>query len=267
MSASARPILYRVLLAAAALCLAFAAVVGLSWAQDRQRLRETAVAATASARTEDQRLATLLHWVYANQGFAKNHGYFLWKKLDATPIQILEKGGDCEDKSKLFATMLREIGVESSLAMLYPSPGAPPSHVVTLVKTPTGWTPMDAVYDLAFPAAQGGYRDIAVIKADPNALLRRLDTLVAARGASDKIARYQRVTENYPYVTTLNWDKNAATRAVASLIRATGGEPWRTPRPLFLDDPKQFFMLLGLGGGAGLGVLALIARPRRRAAA
>ena len=254
----------RLLLSLAVVSLAFAAVVGVSWMRDRQRLRAVAQAVTAPARSDDERLTRLLHWVYANHGFEKNRRYFIWKKLDATPIQVLEHGGDCEDKSKLLVTMLRELGIKGSLAMLYPCPACLPSHVVTLVDTPSGTTPMDAVYDLAFPAGQGGFIDIAAIKADASLLPRRLDTLVAERGADDKIALYKRGTEHFRYVTTINWDKNFVTRGAASIIRAAGGEPWRTPRPLFLDDPKQFFVLAGLAVALGSTALGLWTRRRAR---
>ena len=257
-----RSLLSRALLAIAGLMLVFSVVVGLSWARDRQRLRAAAVEATASARSDGDRLTALLHWVYANQGFAKNRHYFLWKPLEATPVQVLEHGGDCEDKSKLFATMLRELGVPSTLAILYPCAGCAPSHVVTLVRTPSGDTPMDAVYDVSFPDGRGGFLDVAALKRDPSLLPRRLDALVAARGADDKVALYKRGTEGYSFTTTLNWDKNAATRAVAGLIRATGREPWRTARPLVLDDPKQFFAALGLAAALGLGLAGLLLRRR-----
>lgn len=259
---SARLLASRALTVFAVLSLIFAIVTGISWFQDRQRLRDAAVAATASARTEEQKLTALLGWVYNNQGFEKNKHYFLWKKLDATPVQVLEHGGDCEDKSKLFATMLREIGVKSSLAMLYPCADCLPSHVVTLVKTSSGETPMDAVFNITFPDGRGGFLDVAALKRDASIMPRRLDALVAERGRSDKIALYKRATEGYGLVTTLNWDKNAATRAVAGVIRATGGEPWRTARPLFLDDPKQFFMLAGLGAALLSGLLGWILRRR-----
>lgn len=250
-----RILLARILLALALLSLLFAAVVGVSWMQDRQRLREAAVAATASARTEQEKLTSLLDWVYHNQGFAKNRSYFIWKRLDATPVQVLERGGDCEDKSKLFAAMLREIGVRSTMAMLYPCTTCKPVHTVALVETTSGWTPMDSVYNVTFPDGRGGFTPIEKLRSDPSVLPRRLDTLIAERGRDDKVAFYKRHLETYGIVTTVNWDKNALTRAAAGLIRALGGEPWRTPRPLFLDDPKQFFTLLGLGAAAGFGLL------------
>lgn len=248
--------LARLLLALAMLSLLFAAGIGISWMQDRQRLREAATAATASARTEQERLTRLLDWVYHNQGFAKNSGYFIWKRLDATPVQVLERGGDCEDKSKLFAAMLRELGIRSTLAMLYPCRTCNPVHTVAVVETTKGWTPMDSVYNITFPDGRGGFTPIEVLRHNPSILPTRLDMLVAERGRKDKIALYKRDLETYGLVTTVNWDKNVLTRAVAGMIRAMGGEPWRTPRPLFLDDPKQFFMLLGLGAAAGFGLLA-----------
>jgi hypothetical protein len=36
------------------------------------------------------------------------------------------------------------------------------------------------------------------------------------------------------------------------------------PRPLFLDDPKRLFALLGFGGALGFCLLALLLRPTAR---
>ena len=258
---SARRWLYRLCLVPALGFLLFGAVELVSWNLDRARLRSVAVAVSAPANDEGERLTRLAGWVYRNQGFQKNRRYHLWRKLDATPVQILEHGGNCEDKSKLLIVLLRELGVEGSLAMLYPCEGCRSQHTVALVETRTGWTLVDPVFDITFPDRRGGFHTIETLRAEPALLERRLAELRAARGPADKINRYKRA-DHYSHITTVNWNKNALTRAVAGLIRATGGEPWSTPRPLFLDDPKQFFALLGFGGALGFGLLALLLRPR-----
>lgn len=261
-AAPRRGLLARVLFVAAALALALSLAIGISWHLDRARLRAVAEAATAGARTEQERLVKLVDWVYHNQGFKKNRSYFLWRKLDATPIQVLERGGDCEDKSKLTATLLRELGVRSTLSMISPCPECPAGHTVAVVQTASGWTPVDSVYNITFPEPQGRFTPIERLRSDPMLQVRRLAELKAERGPRDKINHFSIRQDPFTYATTVNWDKNPLTRAVASVIRMTGGEPWRTPRPLFLDDPKQFFMIAFLCVGLGLAVLGLILRPR-----
>src|SRR4030066_922729 len=63
------------------------------------------------------------HWVYQNKGFKKNPDFFLFKSLGPTPIQVLDKGGDCTDKSILLMAMLESIGIDSTLVMLFDADG------------------------------------------------------------------------------------------------------------------------------------------------
>lgn len=237
-------------------------VVFASWMEDRSRLHQVAQAVTVGASSETERLTRLVDWVYHNKGFRNNREYFLLKPLDATPIQVLERGGDCEDKSKLVSALLHELGVRSSLAMLYPCQGCAPTHVVSLVETSSGWTPVDPVYNITFPDRNGRLLPIEALRADPAVLLNRLDQLAQVRGPADKINRYKRAIENYQLVTTVNWDKNAITRAVAAVIRWTGNEPWSTPRPMFLVDPKHFFVVFGLCATLGFALLSILVAPK-----
>lgn len=249
-------------LAIALISLLLTGVVFASWTADRARLQQVAEAVTAGASNETERLTRLVDWVYHNQGFRKNRDYFVWKALDATPIQVLERGGDCEDKSKLVSAMLHELGVRSSLAMLYPCKGCAPTHVVSLVETSSGWTPVDPVYNITFEDRSGRFTPIEAMRADPNLLLHRLDELEQARGPADKINRYKRDIENYEFVTTVNWDKNVVTRAIAAIIRWSGNEPWLMPRPMFLVDPKHFFVVVGLCMTLGFALLSIVISPK-----
>lgn len=261
---SARRRVYRLCLALALGFLLFGAVESTSWQVDRARLRMVAAAVAGPARGEIGRLTRLTDWVYRNGGFARNRRYHLWRKLGATPISVLEHGGSCQDKSKLLAALLRELDVASSLAMLYPCTRCKPMHTVVFVETRAGWTLADPVFNITFPDRRGGFRTIEALRAERALLERRLAELRAVRGPADRINRYKRATDHYAHMTTINWDKNALTRGVAGMIRATGAEPWSTLRPLFLDDPKQFFTLFGFGGALGFGLLALLLRPSSR---
>lgn len=237
-----------------------------SWLGERSRLHSIATSIAArSGRLEDQ-LAQLTAWVYQNKGFKKNTDYFLWKKLDATPLQVLRKGGDCEDKSKLLSALVQELGVPATMAMLYHCDrGCRPVHTVTLAKTQNGWTPLDAVYNITFRHNDGRAVPVDRLMRQPQLLNARLDQLADLRGRFDKITRYKRHLETYTHLTTVNWNKNGITRSVADLIRILGGDPRLTPRPLYLDDPKQFFSIVGFGLTALLLLAAfLLDRVRQR---
>jgi hypothetical protein len=241
--------------------LLFGAVELISWQADRARLRTVAVAVAGTARGEVERLTRLTGWVYQNGGF-RNRRYHLWRKLGATPASVLDNGGNCQDKSKLLAALLRELDVESSLAMLYQCPGCRPRHTVLFVEMQDGWTLADPAFNLLFPNGRGGLHTLEVLRADLTILERRLAELRAERGPADPIKEYKRAIDLHAHMTTVNWDKYVLTRGVAGLIRAAGGEPWSTPRPLVFDDPKLFFSLFGFGGALGFALLALLLRPR-----
>jgi hypothetical protein len=246
--------------------LLFGTVELVSWNADRARLRALAMAVTAPAPGEVERLTRLTEWLFHHVSPGKNRRYHLWRRLDATPIQILEHGGDCEDKAKLLAVLLRELEIESSLAMLYPCVQCESAHTVAFVETRAGWTLADPAYGFTYPDRRGGFLTIEALRAEPALLQSRLAELRAARGPADVINQYNQDGDHYAYMTTFNWNKNALMRGVAGLLHAAGAEPWAVPRPLFLEDPKQFFALLGLGGALGSSLLALLLRPRRLAA-
>ncbi|HJX28668.1 MAG TPA: transglutaminase-like domain-containing protein [Thermoanaerobaculia bacterium] len=254
--------IYRLCLALAVGFSLLGAVELASWKADRARLRALGIAITAPAQDEAERLTRLTDWLFRNVKPRKNWSYHLWRKLDATPIQILEDGGNCEDKSKLLTAILRELDVASSLAMLSRCEGCRLTHTVAIVRTRTGWTIADPAFGMTFPDHQGGFHTIQALRADPSLLQGRLAELRALRGPADVINNYKLATDHHAHLTTVNWNKNALTRLVAASIRAAGAEPWSTPRPLFLDDPKQFFALFGFGGAIAWGLLALLLRAR-----
>jgi hypothetical protein len=263
---NARRWAYRLCLVLALGLLLFGAVELISWRAERARLRMVAEAVSGPARGEAERLTRLTGWVYQNGGFPRNRHYHLWRKLGATPTSVLERGGNCQDKSKLLVVLLRELDIASSLAMLYQCQGCKPLHTVVFVETRDGWTIADPAFDITFPNGRGGFHKIEELRAERALLERRLTELRAERGPADPINDYKRAVDHHALMTTVNWDKNALTRGVAGLIRAAGAEPWSTPRPLFLDDPRLFFTLFGFGGALGFSLLALLLHPRRSAA-
>jgi len=234
--------------------------LSLSHLRDVELLREQALAVTTSAPTAGQKLELLNTWVYANKGFAKNPRYFGFSSLGPTPIDVLEAGGDCADKSRLLSSMLRTIGIESSLAMLYPCPDCDPEHTVVIAKSEEGWIVADPVYNVMFPEVGGGYMTVGRLMASDDVLTQRLRQLKADRGPGDKINEYELSLLHYRYLTTVNWNKNVATRLVAGTLEHLGHDPRIVPRPQPLEDPKYALeWLCALLALALLGIGALSA--------
>src|SRR5260370_27034559 len=112
----------------AAIPAACAVGIWLSWVNDNAVLREKAVAVTARLTSDSAKISAINHWVYRNQGFAKNERFFLVSALGPTPNQVLESGGDCGDKSRLVSAMLWQLRINSGLAPIFPCPGCRPTH-------------------------------------------------------------------------------------------------------------------------------------------
>lgn len=245
---------------------ALALTCAVSYYRDQSRLEEIARREAAASDTSE-RAIQLLDWVYHNQGFSKNKGFFLVRKLGPTPIDVLERGGDCSDKSRLLSSMLRTIGIPSTLAMCIDERGMP-RHTMVDARLPDGSEMLlDPIWNLYFPKAGGGYYGLMDLRRDPSILWRRLEEVTARAPAGDKIHRYNRRYDTYDRASTFNWDKNGPTRLVKSLLaRPLGDRVYAVPRPAFLEEPKLFLALAGLGLGL---VSAWVAcrRGRRRAAA
>lgn len=189
------------------------------------------------------------HWVYENQGFKKNHEFFVLPFLGPTPVQVLEKGGDCSDKSRLLMAMLEAVGIDSSLVMLYSADGVTSTHTIVEVRDKKYTAIADPVFDVVFPKGDNGYYRMQELRQSPALLLSRLDELVQLRGVDNKIALYKRNSETYQFATTVNWNKNALMKFIAGRLEKLGIEPNTVRRPHFLDDPK-FFITLGLSAMA-----------------
>jgi len=191
-----------------------------------------------NADDSNHNFAKINSWIYNNQGFAKNHGYFWIEALGPTPIDVLEKGGDCSDKSRLLMAMLDSVNMDSSLVMLYDAKGINPTHTIVEVRDPKLHAIADPVFNLVFPKSDSDYYGLTEMRQNPDILTNRLDQLVKLNGEQDKAAYYKRVDESYKFATTINWNKNPALKAAAMFLRAINIEPQDLRRPHLLDDPK-----------------------------
>jgi hypothetical protein len=210
-----------------------------SYRNDISYLR-TIIRANISTETSRKVFESINHWVYQNKGFKKNQGYFLFESLGPTPIQVLNQGGDCTDKSILLMAMLESIGIDSTLVMLYATDGKTPTHTVVEVRDGQFKAVADPVYDLVFPNPNGGFYGIEDLRKNPALLLNRLDNLLQIKGASNKIAFYKRVNESYQFASPINWNKNDLLKLTANILRRLGIEARNIRRPHSLDDPKLF---------------------------
>jgi hypothetical protein len=210
-----------------------------SYRNDISYLR-TIIRANISTETSRKVFESINHWVYQNKGFKKNQGYFLFESLGPTPIQVLNQGGDCTDKSILLMAMLESIGIDSTLVMLYATDGKTPTHTVVEVRDGQFKAVADPVYDLVFPNPNGGFYGIEDLRKNPALLLNRLDNLLQIKGASNKIAFYKRVNESYQFASPINWSKNGLLKFAANILGRMDIEARDIRRPHFLDDPKLF---------------------------
>lgn len=200
----------------------------------------------------------LTHWVYTQQGFAKNRNYFLFKRLGPTPMHVLEHGGDCSDKSRLLAALLNRFGMPATLVMLHRDADGPATHTVVETQYDGGKMVADPVFDIVFPAGNGKFHDVVALRDDPTLLPARLDALTAERGAEDKVAYYKRETESYSWPKTINWEKSPLLAWVGERLRARGTDPTLVMRPAFLEDPKRLLLYGSLLFGAATGSVALL---------
>lgn len=193
-----------------------------------------------------ERLIRLTHWVYSNKGFAKNREYFLFSKLGPTPIQVLEKGGDCADKSRLLASMLYQLDIPNTLVMLYDEENGKPTHTVVEVRLPDFRAVADPVYDIVYTTSHGQFLGLDELRRNNQLFLDRLQVLVEERGEKSKVAFYKKGTESYQWPRTINWESKWITSQIGRLLAVFVDEPQLISRPRFLEEPVLLMSLISL---------------------
>lgn len=230
---------------------------------DRQTLRTIALQVTQGIESPGKKVSALNEWVYQNQGFAKNRrGLPGFSRLGPTPMQVLEHGGDCADKSRLLSAMMETLGMQSSLAMLYPCLDCPPVHTVVVADIGEVRTLADPVFNITFPRPDQGFYSVEELVNDPSLLHNRLQELRLDRGPKDKILYYRESNHRYDYLTTINWRANFLTRSAGNVLRSLGIEARYAPRPMWLENPKRALAILSLMVAAAGAIFWLIVRSR-----
>lgn len=230
------------------------------WFQDEQALREAVSGRFISKPGSGIFIEEVTGWVFQNQGFRKNRGYFLFKSLGPTPKQVLDGGGDCADKSRLLSTILRLFGVESTLVTLYACAECGPTHVVVEARYDRGWMVADPVFDMVFPSDELSYYGVSDLKSDPSLLINRLDHLTQVRGYRHPVRVYRRSTETYGWARYINWTKLPWSKNFASVLARFDLDLHQFRRPYFLEDPKLLLSVMSGLAGIGAAMLWVIIR-------
>jgi hypothetical protein len=242
------------LLSISFLCLLVATGLFFSHKDDLRRLREI-VHAEITPKGESPDFVAINNWIYSNKGFVKNQGFFWFKVLGPTPLDVLENGGDCSDKSRLLMAMLTSVGIDSSLVMLFNHTNTMSTHTVLEVREKNFSSIADPVFNIVFPKQESGFYGLSAMRDNPGILKYTVRQLLEKRGALDKISKYDLTNETYEFASTVNWNKNSALRAIAETLSKMGIEAKNLRRPHFLDDPKFFLVLVFFW----MGIVSLVA--------
>jgi hypothetical protein len=254
-------------LSGASALLILSGIVYSDWTRDSRTLRRQALEITRTAKTQAEVVVALNHWVYGNQGFAKNHSYFWIETLGPTPIDILRSGGDCSDKSRLLSAMLFQIGIRSGLIMIYPCPDCAPIHTVVEADYEKGRMVVDPIWNIDYPTGDGRYygvRDLAGTPRGRDWLIR----LKAESPPSSKITAMPATEATFDYARGLNWNKNPIMRGGASMLRRIHVDPFLLRRPRLMEDPKlaiwTLLLVVAIALVALAGTLSLLIKKRNR---
>ncbi len=196
-----------------AISLLCAIALFLSWHQDEVVLRQEVMAITENLNTDSARIHAVNNWVYHNKGFASNDRYFILPALGPTPIQVMERGGDCSDKSRLVAAMLDSIGIHAGLVMISPCLDCGFIHTVVEAQYENRRMVVDPIWNIDYPTGDGGFLGVMDL------------------AGTD-------------YAVAMNWKKNIVTQTAVFILRLNGYQPEFFFRPRLLEDPKLLLAIM-----------------------
>jgi len=188
-----------------------------------------------------------------------NNSYFLFpflRFLRPTPGQVIFKGGDCADRSRLVIALLARRGIHASKWALYNARGES-VHAVVQADVESGKMVADPLFGLWFPKRQDGYYAIRDLKEDPAILLNRLAELRAsnARPGAARWDFYPSAQYVYSDARTINWSKSLILKLSYWLLRRVMGQRAdELARPAFVEEPP----LIVIYGTAALEFIVLL---------
>ena len=148
---SSRRYCKNILILAGAIPLACAIGLFFDWQRDNAVLRKQAMAVTAGLDYDSARIRAVNDWVYHNKGFEPNNQYFIIPVLGPTPVQVMERGGYCADKSRLVAALLNRLGIGAGLVMISPRRDCRFIHTVVEARYEGGRMVVDPTWDVDYP--------------------------------------------------------------------------------------------------------------------
>ena len=220
--------------------------VWFSWRQDEAVLLQHAARITENLKTDSARIRAVNDWVYQNKSFAKNDRYFFVPALGPTPIQVIEQGGDCSDKSRLVAAMLNSLGIDAGLVMISPCPDCGFIHTVVEAKYENGRMVVDPTWDVDYPTGDGGFFGVREL-AGTDRGRERIIELQRQRPINARVATMPPNEATFDYAVSMNWDRDIVTRSVATVLGLTGYSAETFFRPRWLEDPKLLLVCLLIG--------------------
>ncbi len=162
-------------------------------------------------------------------------------KLRATPLQVLLRGGDCADKARLLAAMLREIDIPASMALCFnPKTGQPSHTVVETQPEPDSYMLVDPAYELYYPKPDGhGYYGLLELRKHPERLQERLTYVWDTVPRFRPLHWYQPQIASFSGLSTINWHRSRITTLARDILfLVIGPNVYRLPRPILLEEPK-----------------------------
>ena len=186
--------------------------------------------------------------------------------LRPTARQVLEKGGDCADRSRLLIELLKREGVYASKVALHDRQGVP-QHAVVQVQVEDDDQSMvvDALFGMYFPNGRGGYYSVWDIRDDESILSDRLRELGPTQPFTQEYP-----LERYTYAAprSINWNKSFGMQLLYRILyRIMGSRVDDLPRPPIVGDPVlltlAFAVLVQLTGALGLSIAGRRSRLRR----
>jgi hypothetical protein len=239
----------------------------ISFAQDEATLSKKAAEIAGAKTTAADRTLALLDWVHDIGQTRENDRYFVWPGLRATPVQVMESGGDCADKSRLLTALLRHVGVASTMVMCFDPRTSLSTHTVVCAFLEDASTlVVDPAYGLYFPLGDlGRFAGLAELRRNPKILDERVLALRAELPKKHPVQVYNLTTAGYSQASSLNWNRDGLMRKLHAVLHPSWGEElYSLPRPLFLEEPKLFVACVGMAFSLGLLVVqAMVLRIRR----
>jgi len=235
----------------------------LSFSIDETRLGETARSVTSVHKTTSEKTLALLDWVHRIPETRENRRFFLLRGLRATPVQVLESGGDCADKSRLLTALLGQVGIRATMVMCYDPRTESPTHTVVCAFQDDGGTMIvDPAYGLYFPdPAANGFFGLAEMRANPSVLEDRVAALRASSPRSHPVHSYNVASTGYSLASSVHWNKNALSRLARRFLLPVWGEDlYSVPRPRFVEEPKLFVAYAAFGSAGALWASSLLAK-------